>query len=587
MKRTKRAFRISSLLLVFVVFLSGCTVAFRGELTSEETFYLQAFDGSVTETEVSNSDNLEVEVDPNTTVGGYIQTPSGDTSVYWVPMYTNGLDGIMYYDMDTETGLPTKIPESATVQNILINPMDPNQVLVSIDVLDQDGQSVDGFTHVFVSETSSENGIKFFDFDYVNGSDFGGIPPLAVEEEPIVVDPMNVPADSPVWRTGDSTSTIFGYYNLNASFFNKLAVSLEIPMQTTLHPLLDNLGENTESPEDGVTAILSLINGNAWEKGSFSLDLKTGTTDFATAVNVPLPELTATTPATGTVQLSWPAVFGEATGYRIFQDGEPIGEVGSDVTTYEVTGLTVGQTYEFSVKGILEIDDELVDSVLELSATQTVVDVQAPVVTLIGDNPIIIGHGSEFVDPGAKATDDVDGDLTDKVAVTGTVDTNTPGEYTLVYSVTDNAGNKGQASRIVRVVDQDAPVITLKGDNPLTIEQGSQFTDPGVTATDVVDGDLTDKVTITGEVDSDTPGEYKLVYQVTDSAGNKTEVTRLVKVIEKKTAPTTEVEKDKGTKGGGSLPKTATSHFNWLLIGSVLGLAGVLLLVGLKRRVRA
>ena len=37
-------------------------------------------------------------------------------------------------------------------------------------------------------------------------------------------------------------------------------------------------------------------------------------------------------------------------------------------------------------------------------------------------------------------------------------------------------------TRTVNVVDTTAPVITLLGDNPMTIEVGSTFTDPGATA---------------------------------------------------------------------------------------------------------
>ncbi len=41
------------------------------------------------------------------------------------------------------------------------------------------------------------------------------------------------------------------------------------------------------------------------------------------------------------------------------------------------------------------------------------------------------------------------------------------------------------------VVDTTPPVITLVGANPFTVNQGGTYTDPGATATDNVDGDLT------------------------------------------------------------------------------------------------
>ena len=65
--------------------------------------------------------------------------------------------------------------------------------------------------------------------------------------------------------------------------------------------------------------------------------------------------------------------------------------------------------------------------------------------------------------------------------------------------------------------DTTAPVITLLGDNPLTIEVGSSFEDPGVTATDDADGDLTSSIVVTGSVDANTIGTYTLSYDVTDA----------------------------------------------------------------------
>ncbi|REJ13982.1 MAG: hypothetical protein C6W57_15185 [Caldibacillus debilis] len=165
-------------------------------------------------------------------------------------------------------------------------------------------------------------------------------------------------------------------------------------------------------------------------------------------------------------------------------------------------------------------------------------DTTPPVITLKGDNPLYLNVGDEFVDPGATATDDVDGDLTEQIVVTGSVDTSKPGEYTLTYTVSDSAGNEATATRtvIVREVqepDTTPPVITLKGDNPLYLNVGDEFVDPGATATDDVDGDLTEQIVVTGSVDTSKPGEYILTYTVSDSAGNTATATRTVIVQEK------------------------------------------------------
>ncbi|MFQ7714185.1 MAG: immunoglobulin-like domain-containing protein [Agathobacter rectalis] len=53
--------------------------------------------------------------------------------------------------------------------------------------------------------------------------------------------------------------------------------------------------------------------------------------------------------------------------------------------------------------------------------------------------------------------------------------------------------------------DKKAPEITLNGDAEMTVEAGSKFSDPGYTATDNYDGDLTGKVSVTGAVDTSKP----------------------------------------------------------------------------------
>jgi hypothetical protein len=78
----------------------------------------------------------------------------------------------------------------------------------------------------------------------------------------------------------------------------------------------------------------------------------------------------------------------------------------------------------------------------------------APVITITGGNtqsqalPSTAGAGT-WTNPSATATDDVDGNLSSGITVTGTVDPNTAGTYVLTYSVTDKSGNSN--SEIVTV----------------------------------------------------------------------------------------------------------------------------------------
>ncbi|MFH0804277.1 MAG: DUF5011 domain-containing protein [Candidatus Zambryskibacteria bacterium] len=74
------------------------------------------------------------------------------------------------------------------------------------------------------------------------------------------------------------------------------------------------------------------------------------------------------------------------------------------------------------------------------------------------------------------------------------------------------------------------PAITLIGANPLNLTIGDTFTDPGATATDTEDGDLTSAIITSGTVDTAIVGSYEITYSVTDSGGLSASVTRTVVV---------------------------------------------------------
>ncbi|MAX49369.1 MAG: hypothetical protein CMD75_00870 [Gammaproteobacteria bacterium] len=83
--------------------------------------------------------------------------------------------------------------------------------------------------------------------------------------------------------------------------------------------------------------------------------------------------------------------------------------------------------------------------------------------------------------------------------------------------------------------DNTPPTVSIIGDNPITVELGSTYTDPGITATDDSGGQVT--VTTSGTVDTNTAGTYTITYTATDSSGNSTTVTRTV-IVEDTTPPT-------------------------------------------------
>ena len=104
-------------------------------------------------------------------------------------------------------------------------------------------------------------------------------------------------------------------------------------------------------------------------------------------------------------------------------------------------------------------------------------------------------------------------------------------------TIQDATGNtNNEISFTLIVFDITPPVITVTGTNPLTISQGSNYTDEGATATDNVDNNVT--VISSGTVDTNTIGTYTITYNATDKATNQaTPATRTVYVTDQ-TPPT-------------------------------------------------
>ena len=214
------------------------------------------------------------------------------------------------------------------------------------------------------------------------------------------------------------------------------------------------------------------------------------------------------------------------------------GATATDVTDGSVTVITTGSV-DSDTAGTYILSYSATDSDGNVSRTLTrsvtVADTTAPTITLVGESVVEVGLDASYEDAGATATDAVDGSV--EVVTTGSVDTGAAATYTLTYTATDTAGNSSTATRTVEVKDVTAPVITVAGTNPLTIELGDTYADEGATA----DGGET--VTSSGTVDTFTVGSYTITYSATDAAGNTGTATRTVNV-EDTTAPVITVSGD-------------------------------------------
>jgi hypothetical protein len=196
-----------------------------------------------------------------------------------------------------------------------------------------------------------------------------------------------------------------------------------------------------------------------------------------------------------------------------------------------VTGLEAGKEYTFLVTAKNKIGSSSSKTVRATTESEPIVDVTAPVLTLLGTSPVALYVGDVYTDAGATASDDIDGNITANIVTTSTVDTSTEGNYTVTYHVSDNAGNVATLVRqvnVAAVLVDEVPTITISGED-VTLVIGDAYTDAGATASDAEDGVLT--VSVNSTVDTATAGDYEVIYTATDSAGQSVSKSRSVKVI--------------------------------------------------------
>lgn len=155
-----------------------------------------------------------------------------------------------------------------------------------------------------------------------------------------------------------------------------------------------------------------------------------------------------------------------------------------------------------------------------------VVDKEKPIIKLLGNENSIVCPSKEYVEEGYEVTDNYDTDLNNNVKKNVLKDE-------IIYTVSDSSGNESVTKRKITYDDKTSPVINLTGSQNMSIYLGSSYNEQGYQATDNCDGDITSKVSVTGSVNTNAVGEYKITYSVSDSLQNTVSVTRTVNVIKK------------------------------------------------------
>ena len=149
---------------------------------------------------------------------------------------------------------------------------------------------------------------------------------------------------------------------------------------------------------------------------------------------------------------------------------------------------------------------------------------------LIGDEVIFLPKGINYVEKGYNSSNDV--------RIVNTIK-NEEGIYYIIYSIYNEQNDFLERDmRMVIIIDDDEeknkyPILSLKGDEVITIEKGVEFTDPGIT---VLKNNITDNtatIKVDGLIDPLKVGEQQLTYYVTNSEGYQNSITRKVNVIDK------------------------------------------------------
>ena len=146
---------------------------------------------------------------------------------------------------------------------------------------------------------------------------------------------------------------------------------------------------------------------------------------------------------------------------------------------YQEPGYSAIDAYEGEIKDKIEIIKEEINEneynikyiVQDLSGNKTektrhviIIDDVPPKITLNGSSHIYIKQNEKYNESGAKAIDEKDGDLTEKIEIIGEVNSSKIGEYNITYKVSDTKGNEAIATRRVTVSSAET-IIAQNGEN--------------------------------------------------------------------------------------------------------------------------
>ncbi len=339
-----------------------------------------------------------------------------------------------------------------------------------IDKLVIDGQDTNATTsYTFASTTESHTITAFFSpISQGGGGGSQDVPPVgpttASSSTHVINATSSVHDISVEWDMATGTLPVSGYSYI---FDSSASSSPDAVIDT------DGLFA-TSTLADGewyfhVQAIDS--NGNigiVLSVGPYIIQTDSTSTD-TTSPTTPVPTVVQTGSSTAT--LSWTtstddvAVVSYLYGFSTSSDTLPTTLVSGTTTSVDVT-LEDGIWYA-SVQAV----DAAGNASLVGTTTSLVVDTGRPVITLNGTSTVTLYLHDSYTEQGATAFDDIYGDITSSIQMLGSVDTDTVGDYTITYVVTDASGNI--ANPVVRTIHVIADTTSPTTPVPTVVQTGS------------------------------------------------------------------------------------------------------------------
>lgn len=229
----------------------------------------------------------------------------------------------------------------------------------------------------------------------------------------------------------------------------------------------------------------------------------------------------------------------------VFNDGEYVNvEFNSE---YKDNGINItyrGKSIEYTTSDNVDVSKlgnyeyvykyNIGDKSYDVKKHIMVVDTVKPEIVLTGESEIIIDFTKEYAEEGFVASDNYDGELTDKV-VSEIIKEEGKQDYKIKYSVKDSSGNEFIVYRNIIHKDLIAPEIKLNRNINSYLILGKSIDLNDFEVIDNVDTISKDAVKIDGSVNKDKEGIYKVTYSVEDSSGNKTELVTTINVQKKNT----------------------------------------------------